>query len=745
MIVAVLQKYNFYQDMRATLITVFLITFGLFIGGLVYRVDGLMFGDKLSWSEAQSRSQMLPLIYSIESRFSALSETLALSLPQLEELKREYGRTSSLSKFQMVSLLRSGGGKDWSFQKSLFLEKSPTRSWAASYLALLLKSVDERDIKPGQFAVYSILSPERKPYLFVLHQLVLSADTGDVNKVVWMGVLTGPEFLQGFMDRSKGQLSQIFLVNFQGQALAHTVPEYVGNLLKEDPIVTEIMKAQVTSGSGIFSNLRGEKTQGFYEQVGKSNLFAVITTPLNDIFQNRDEVKWQLIFLGLGLSFVGVAAFAFLYRPEKEIVKVPVAATSNSTAPAAVQVTVQPDSLAAKALNGAGASSVPPKVVPPTTTSAEEIMKEKMQAFRQVSSALGHELSGPLSSILGHAQLLQAQLQKESGGSNEHINNINEQARRSREVLRKLLTFAGEATPRYEKTNLSKVLDKALRGLEPKFFRKGIHLSKDIQPIPDFEMPVDMLSKAIENVLTNAVEAMERAPAKELKITVFQKQGWVEIQISDSGEGIEANVVERIFDPFFSTRKGHAGLGLSMTMGIFKEINGSVFVDSKKGSGTTVRLMINPEMTAISGLQSQTGTVGGFSPEVSKSISATPVISSESAKAEELIVLDSSEVEEAIEGAELEEEKSDLSLAGEDQVSIRLETKKVSEDLAKTLPPPPASEVSASEATMILSTDSDFGPGHYTSKIDKPHDINVKRESKLDQVEFQIRKPGAKL
>lgn len=743
--------------MRATIITVFLITFAMFIGGLVYRVDQLMFGDKLSWSEAQARSQMSPLVHSLESHLGGLAETLALTYNQIQDGKKDYSKSSVLSRFQMVVLLKSSGGKEWAFDKSLFLEKTSAKNWAPSYLSLLLKNVDAREIKPGHFAVFSLLDPERRPFLFVVHQMVQSVENNEAKRTLWFGVLVGPEFFQSFMDRSKGQISSVFLVNPQGQALAHTVPEYVGNLLNEDPLVSEVMRAQVTSGSGLFRDLKGNNIQGFYEQVSQSNVFAVITTPVSEILKSRDEVRWQLSLLGLGLAFVGVAVFVLLYRPEKQIVQVPVAGAA-----------AQPTSV----LMGAGAPVGAPGG---NAASQEEIQKEKMQAFMRVSSALAHELNGPLASILGHAQLLKSSL-----GSNPNLDTITEQTRRSRETLRKLLTFAGEAVPKVEKTNVGKVVEKALTSMAPLLFRKGIQLTKEFQTIPDFEMPAEMIQKGLESILQNAAEALDRSSRKNLKVGIAQKaEGWVEISIWDSGEGIESRNMDKIFDPFFSTRKGHAGLGLSMALGIFKEINGSVFVESgPPPKGTLIRIMLNAEMVGATGLAAQTAlSAGGFSPNAAApAVLAAPAAElklpeqgSLSVPVQDLIVLDNSEVDEALEGRELEEgeeasaehgeeHSEEQSEASDEKPELHLEDKIVSSAAAVQMPPPPSMEeivipVSTSsdndEATIAASLDSPMlapqtRPDQFTAKIDKPTIQVQKKVSKADQVSFQIRKPGAK-
>ena len=89
----------------------------------------------------------------------------------------------------------------------------------------------------------------------------------------------------------------MYLVNLKAQALGHTVPEYVGSLLSEDPLVASLIKAGSSSGSGFFKNLKGQEIQGMYERVGATNVFAVISTPMQELLKNREGIRWQLILL----------------------------------------------------------------------------------------------------------------------------------------------------------------------------------------------------------------------------------------------------------------------------------------------------------------------------------------------------------------------------------------------------------------------------------------------------------------
>jgi signal transduction histidine kinase len=93
------------------------------------------------------------------------------------------------------------------------------------------------------------------------------------------------------------------------------------------------------------------------------------------------------------------------------------------------------------------------------------------------------------------------------------------------------------------------------------------------------------LRQAFLNLLRNSVESMPDGGI--LRVTTEQEDGIVRVRISDTGEGIDNSCLDRIFDPFFSTRDGGTGLGLSLTQQIVAEHGGTILCESKPGEGTS--------------------------------------------------------------------------------------------------------------------------------------------------------------
>jgi hypothetical protein len=287
--------------MRLNLIFIFLLAVAAALTAIYWKVDRDFFADKLLWNEAQSRSQLSALTRSIESELEAFSQILDLSLPSLQNSKADYATDQAISRFQMVAKIDDQNG-DWKLDQKYFLEGTSVKAWAPSYIYLALKTRPPGKDQSNE--LLTLLDPHRKAWVL----LVTTSRTTQNHYVA----LLPADALQAIVDRQKGQMSTVAILNDQSQVLAHTTSEYIGSLFKEDPMVQEFMKGGNASGSGIYLGLQGEKMHGFYEAVEGSNLFVTIDTPLAVLMAERSKIKIRFLFMGLGISFIGVAMLMLL-------------------------------------------------------------------------------------------------------------------------------------------------------------------------------------------------------------------------------------------------------------------------------------------------------------------------------------------------------------------------------------------------------------------------------------------------
>jgi signal transduction histidine kinase len=539
--------------MRARLLIIVLGLLGLFSAAIVFRVDQMLFSDKLNWGEAQARAQMGALTETLNAEIKSARQTLELAWPQVSAAKKDYGKGWPYSRFLMMGQLAKATTGEWTVEPKYFLVDSPAHSWAPSYATLALRKLNEGQIPVGGTAIFALLDPSRKTHLLLVTR----------TPTQWLAALTGPEFFQAAMDRQKGLVSTYSVVNSVGQTLGHTIPEYIGSLLTEDPVVADLMRNESGAGSGIFQTAQGQ-VQGFYEQVPQTNVYVVASTPMSELLGNRKDVRWQLVLMGLGFSFVGFALIMFMIR-DREANPPPVARPAPAAAPT---------------VSSAGASGGE---------------NERLQAYTRAASSLAHELRAPLLSLLGRSRLLRenisdAKIQKE-------LMKIEEGAREAHGTLHKLLTFAGEKEEPAVPTSLSEVIQRTLFLVQDRLKERGIDVEIQIEEVPLIHGQPTLLVKAFEQILQNSIEAMDRVLTKKLTVSLKNTEQGPRIHVIDTGEGITAGNLNHIFDPFFTTRASqqHSGLGLSLALGIVRGCGGQIVVNSTPGQGTQVEVQFPPD------------------------------------------------------------------------------------------------------------------------------------------------------
>lgn len=217
------------------------------------------------------------------------------------------------------------------------------------------------------------------------------------------------------------------------------------------------------------------------------------------------------------------------------------------------------------------------------------IQSEKMSAIGQLVSGVAHELNNPLAGISAFAQLLlteKRQTQEQRGASET----IYAEARRASRIVNNLLTFARQYKPEKVPTSLNQVLDDTLELRTYELRVRGIEITRDYdETIPDTMADAHQLQQVFLNLLTNAEQAMERAEGRRHRLTVRTRRSGtaIRIEIEDTGPGVPPTLLDRIFNPFFTTKPTGAGtgLGLSISLGIVREHEGRIWAENLQVGG----------------------------------------------------------------------------------------------------------------------------------------------------------------
>lgn len=232
---------------------------------------------------------------------------------------------------------------------------------------------------------------------------------------------------------------------------------------------------------------------------------------------------------------------------------------------------------------------------------------QKMQAVGQLAGGVAHDFNNVLTAIIGFSDLLLAN-HRPSDPSFQDIMNIKQNANRAASLVRQLLAFSRRQTLRPQVMHLSDVLSD-LRMLLDRLLGEKVALNvvhgRDLWPV---KVDLSQFEQVIINLSVNARDAMPdggaltirtaNVPAAEIG-TVYTYQemppaDYVLVEVEDEGTGMAPDVVDKIFEPFFSTKevgKG-TGLGLSTVYGIIKQTGGFIYADSTPGAGSTFRVFL---------------------------------------------------------------------------------------------------------------------------------------------------------
>jgi len=216
---------------------------------------------------------------------------------------------------------------------------------------------------------------------------------------------------------------------------------------------------------------------------------------------------------------------------------------------------------------------------------AQLVRSEKLAALGQLAAGIAHEIRNPLTSINILIHSLMENLPAKIS-YREDLKVIEEEILRINEIVDQFLRFARPASPLFEKTDLLPVFEETLQLLRPQIERGKITVKKEFESLPLITVDKEQIKQVILNLLMNAIQAMPEGG--ELSITGrFSMDGyWVELAIQDSGLGIPPENMDKLFDPFFSTKEGGMGLGLSIAHRIIDQHHGKIEVDSQPGNGT---------------------------------------------------------------------------------------------------------------------------------------------------------------
>lgn len=227
-------------------------------------------------------------------------------------------------------------------------------------------------------------------------------------------------------------------------------------------------------------------------------------------------------------------------------------------------------------------------------TQDQLVHSDRLSALGQMVSGVAHELNNPLSGVMGFAEL--ARKTNTSPKIEKDLERIVGEAQRCHKIVQNLLTFARRSKPERTAVDLNELVENVLDLRAYQLKADNVKVQTDLaKSLPRTLGVHHQIQQVLLNIINNAHQAMLEISGKRvLRVKTLAQGSRILIKISDTGPGIAPSVLEKVFEPFYTTKssgKG-TGLGLSLSLGLVREHGGQISVESMVGKGTTFTVEI---------------------------------------------------------------------------------------------------------------------------------------------------------
>ena len=219
-------------------------------------------------------------------------------------------------------------------------------------------------------------------------------------------------------------------------------------------------------------------------------------------------------------------------------------------------------------------------------TQDELIQTAKLAVLGQMSASISHELNNPLAAIRSYADNARQFLKLKKGDkADENLGRIAALTERMARISSQLKAFARKSSGKLEAVKIQSVVQSALDIVNPQLKQRNIHIDTSaIERSASLMADPIQLEQVLINLINNAINAVDPQHG-EIHIKTEQQQEWMMIHVDDNGPGISAEHLDKIFNPFFTTRKSGLGLGLSISARILDSMNGHLSASNLETGG----------------------------------------------------------------------------------------------------------------------------------------------------------------
>jgi PAS domain S-box-containing protein len=235
----------------------------------------------------------------------------------------------------------------------------------------------------------------------------------------------------------------------------------------------------------------------------------------------------------------------------------------------------------------------------------ERLEMERWAGLGMMLEGISHQIRNPIAAIGGYTQrLVKTSIAELKGKS--YLHQILHETKRLETMIQRLEEYILIPKPTFRKEKIEEVVEAVLQTFSKEATEKGVSINLETRALEgegECFMERDLIAKALFHILENSLEAVGQLPmgkkAKTVRVSLFGDGGNIGISVSDKGEGIPKKNIDRVFEPFFSTRPDRVGLGLTFVKRVVEEQGGSIRLESRLKKGTTVTLVFPKDRRRI--------------------------------------------------------------------------------------------------------------------------------------------------
>jgi len=228
-------------------------------------------------------------------------------------------------------------------------------------------------------------------------------------------------------------------------------------------------------------------------------------------------------------------------------------------------------------------------------TAQQTIESERLNALTLLAAGVAHEIGNPLNSLHIHLQLMERSVQKLHGEAKAELQQSIDIARsevnRLDSIVTQFLRAIRPSRPQLRPENLNTIIEEAVRFFTPEIQDRDMTVKQELRSdLPLLQLDRDQMKQAFYNVIKNSLEAMKRHGTLHIRTDMDNTN--VIVSFVDTGSGMSAGNLSRVFEPYFTTKPTGTGLGLLIVRRIVREHGGELSIESNEGEGLTLTIRL---------------------------------------------------------------------------------------------------------------------------------------------------------